>query len=147
MTATDTATGTILDDDTVTVAPPTLKIGHASAAEGDGLTFTVTLDRAVVGGLTVTPGLTDGTATKGADYTETSAVLTFAGRAGESQTFTVATIDDAAVEPDETFTVSLTVSGTSAMVTDTDTATGTILDDDEAPAVEPVGEPVERERG
>ena len=87
----------------------------------------------------MTPGFTDGTAIDGTDYTANTAALTFAGTAGESQTFTVATSDDTGDEPDETFTVSLTVSGTTATVTATDTATGTILDDD-SPAVLTVGD-------
>ena len=135
VTATDTATGTILDDDT----PAVLTIGDASAGEGDPLIFTVRLDRAVSGGLTVTPGFVDGTATEGADYTANTAALAFAGTAGESKTFTVATSDDTGDEPDETFRVGLTVSGTTATVTATDTATGTILDDD-SPAVLTIGD-------
>ncbi len=127
--ATDVATGTILDDDA-----PAVTIEDASAAEGDSLTFTVTLDKAVAGGFTVTPSFTDGTATKGTDYTENTAALSFAGTAGETQTFSVATTEDADAEASETFTVGLTVSGTQATVTATSTATGTILDDD-APAV------------
>ena len=57
MTATDTATGTITNDDTAPVLPATVTIGDASAEEGDALTFTVTLDNAVDGGFTVTPAL------------------------------------------------------------------------------------------
>ena len=135
VTATDTATGTILDDDT----PAVLTIGDASAGEGDPIIFTVTLDRAVPGGLTVTPSFTDRTATEGADYTANTAALTFAGRAGERKNFQVATSDDTGHESDETFTVSLTVSGTTADVTATDTATGTIVDDD-TPAVLTIGD-------
>ena len=129
VTATDTATGTILDDDRAAVT-----IEDVSASEGDSLTFTVTLDKAVSGGLTVTPSFTDVTATEATDYTANTAALGFTGTAGETQTFTVATKDDTDEENDETFTVSLAVSGASATVTATDTATGTILDDD-APAV------------
>ena len=121
--ATDTATGTIVDDDEAS-----LTIADASASEGDSITFTVTLDKAVAGGLTVTPSFTDGTATEGTDYTGNTSALTFAGTAGETQSFTVATTDDADEEEDETFTVSLTISGTSATIRDT--ATGTITDDD-----------------
>ena len=127
VTATDTGTGTITDDDSTVVT-----IADASAAEGDALSFTVTLDKAVAGGLKVTPGFTDGTATEGTDYTENTSVLTFTGTAGETQTFTVATTEDTLVETNETFTVGLTVSGTSASVTATDTGTGTITDDDSA---------------
>ena len=123
--ATDTATGTITDDDNAAVT-----IADASANEGDAITFTVRLDKAVVGGLTVTPDFTDGTATKGTDYTENTAALTFAGTAGETRTFTVSTTEDTVVEADEIFTVSLAVSNKS--VTATDTATGTIAEDDSA---------------
>ena len=115
ITATDTATGTIRNDDIA----PALTIGDASADEGDGITFTVTLDKAVSDGLTVTPSFTGGTATKGTDYTENTAAISFTGTAGETQTFTVATTNDAAAEPDETFTVSLAVSDTAAIVTAT----------------------------
>ena len=107
-------------------------VADASASEGDSITFTVTLDKAVSGGLTVTPGFTDVTATEGTDYTENTSALTFTGTAGETKTFTVATTEDTVVEPKETFTVGLTVSGTTATVTATDTATGTINDDDSA---------------
>ena len=112
--------------------PPvaTLTIGDASATEGDPLTFTATLDRAVSGGLTATPTFADGTATRGIDYTENGAALAFAGAAGETRSFAVATTDDDLVEGDETFTVGLTVSGTTETVAATDTGTGTITDDD-----------------
>ena len=125
VTAGSSATGTITDDDA-----PAVTIADASAEEGDSLTFTVRLDKAVSGGLTVTPSFTDGTATKGTDYSENTAALSFTGTAGEEQTFTVATTGDEVVEADETFTVSLSVSGTSTTVTATDTATGSITDDD-----------------
>ena len=125
VTATDTATGTILNDDAA------LTIAGAGAGEGDGITFTVTLDNTVQGGFTVTPSFTDETATSGTDYAENTAGIRFAGTAGESQTFTVATTEDQVVEGDETFTVNLPVPGRSAEVT----ATGTIRDDDSAPEV------------
>ena len=111
----------------------TVTIADASASEGDAITFTVALDKAVSGGLTVTPSFTDGTATKGTDYTENTAALTFTGTAGETQTFSVSTTEDADVEGDETFTVGLAVSGTSHSVTATSTATGTVTNDDSDP--------------
>ncbi|MYN63932.1 MAG: hypothetical protein F4X11_02740, partial [Acidobacteria bacterium] len=133
VSATDRATGTITNDDG---ALPAVTIEDVSAAEGDSLTFTVALDKAVSGGLTVTPGFTDVTATAGTDYTENRSGLSFTGTANETQTFTVATTEDSDAEPDETFTVNLAVSGNSAPVTATDTATGTITNDDGAlPAV------------
>ena len=128
-----TATGTIRDDD----GPPAVTVTDASAEEGDSMRFTLTLDKAVPLGLTVTPTFTDGTATKGTDYTERAASgIPFDGSAGATRTFIVETIEDTDDENDETFTVGLVISGTSATVTATDTATGTILDDDEpAPAL------------
>ena len=68
----------------------------------------------------------------GTDYTANTAPLSFTGTANEIRTFTVATTEDAVVESNETFTVSLTVSDTSLTVTATDTATGTITNDDKA---------------
>ena len=140
VTAADTAAGTITDDDGgktgddggKTGDDATVTIADASAVEGESLTFTVRLDQAVSGGLTVTPSFSDGTATKGTDYTENRAALSFTGTAGEERAFTVSTMEDEVVEGDETFTVSLSVSGTSTTVTAADTATGTITDDDNA---------------
>ena len=127
VTASDTGTGTINNDDSATVT-----INDASASEGDDITFTVTLDKAVQGGLKVTPSYTDGTATEGTDYDESTTALTFTGTANETKTFTVSTTEDTDVENNETFTVGLTVSGTSLTVTATDTGAGTIDDDDSA---------------
>ena len=124
VTATDTGTGTIDNDDSAAVT-----VNDAGADEGDAMTFTVTLDKAVQGGLTVTPGYTNGTA-ESTDYTANTAALTFTGTANETQTFTVQTTEDAALEADETFTVGLSVSNAPAGVTATDTGTGTIDNDD-----------------
>ena len=109
-----------------------MTIADASASEGDSISFTVTLSKAVSGGLKVTPSFTDVTATEGTDYTENTSALTFTGTVGETKSFTVSTTEDTDVEPNETFTVGLTVSGTTATVTATDTATGTVNDDDSA---------------
>ena len=125
VTATDTGTGTINNDDGATVT-----VNHASASEGDDMTFTVTLGSAVQGGLTVTPSFTDVTAVEGTDYDENTAALSFTGTKDETKTFTVSTTEDAVLEGNETFTVGLSVSGTSLSITATDTGTGTINDDD-----------------
>ena len=130
VTSTDTGTGTINNDDGAMVT-----VNDANAAEGGTITFTVSLGAAVQGGLTVTPDFTDGTATGGTDYTENTTALSFTGTKGEKKTFTIATTQEQVVEGDETFTVGLTVSGTSLEVTDTDTGTGTINNDDVTPAV------------
>ena len=128
--ASDAATGTIIDDDALAVT-----IDDASNQEGESLSFTVTLNGAVSGGLTVTPSFMDGTATQDTDYTPNPAALTFAGTEGEAQTFEVATIQDDIHEGDETFTVTLAVSGTTEDVDASDAATGTIIDDDAAPGL------------
>jgi hypothetical protein len=132
VTDNDTGTGTINDNDASTVT-----VNNAATTEGGDLVFQVTLGNAVQGGLTVDVTLSGGTATGGAsplvapeDYDNVVAPLSFAGTAGEVETFTVATLDDAIVEGTETFTVSLSASN--ASVTDSDTGTGTINDNDMA---------------
>ncbi|MBO3700895.1 S-layer family protein, partial [Roseivirga sp. E12] len=79
--------GTITNDDAAAVT-----IADISGAENGGaITVTATLDNAVQGGFTVDVSTADGTATTAdSDYTTiTSQTLTFAGTAGETQTFTV----------------------------------------------------------
>ncbi len=127
LTSADTGTGTISNDDAATVT-----VNDANASEGDSIAFTITLSEAVQGGLTVTPGFTDGTAAEGTDYDENTDALTFTGTKGETKTFKVATTEDAVLEAGETFTVGLTVSGTTLTITSTDTGTGTIANDDAA---------------
>ncbi len=129
VTTSDTATGTINDNDTAAVT-----IANVSMAEGDSgtslMTFTATLDRAVQGGFTVNVATANGTATTADnDYVAATGTLTFTGTAGETQTFNVTINGDTVVEPDETFTVSMNAVSNSG-VTITDTATGTILNDD-----------------
>jgi Calx-beta domain len=129
---TDTATGTLTNDDTATVT-----LADASVTEGNAgttaMTFTATLDNAVAGGFSVNYASANGTATTADnDYAAASGSLTFAGSAGETQTFTVTVNGDIRFEPDETFSVAL--SGVSnAAVTALDSATGTIRNDDTAP--------------
>ena len=121
-------TVTVTDDDSAT-----LTIGDASAAEGDSLSFTVTLSAAVQGGLTVTPSYTNGTAANG-DYEKKSnpQTLTFTGTANESQSFKVPSTEDAVLEAAETFTVGMSVSNAPSGITSSDTGTGTINNDDSA---------------
>ena len=115
-------------------------VEDVTATEGDDLEFTVTLDSAVQGGFTVTVTFTDVTATGGSptlvypeDYDNTQQTLIFAGNAGETQDFTVWTGNDDVSEADETFTVNL--SADSPLVADSDTAIGTITDNDDPPRV------------
>ena len=90
----------------------TISINDASITEGDSafdvFTFTVTLDNPVEGGFTVQYLSADGTAQAGdSDYTTTFGTLTFAGTAGEQETFTSAVHGDQKVELDEQYVVNL----------------------------------------
>ena len=129
---TDTATITIFDNDTATVT-----ISDVSGNEDDGaITVTATLNNAVDGGFDVDVSTADGTATTADnDYIGiTNQALTFAGIAGETETFTVTPNADADIEQNETLTVSMSnlvptrVSASDINITDT--ATVTILNDD-----------------
>ena len=119
---------------TVTVAgPPGLSVADAQVQEGPGasLAFAVTLDRAPSGTVTVDYATSDGTATAGEDYTAASGMLSFA--AGETaKTVTVAVLDDAHDEGNETLT--LTLSNPSGAYIADGESTGTIENSDHMPA-------------
>ena len=130
---------TIEDDDSETAMQgAAVGIEAAPAPEGDAITFTVTLAAAATRQVTVdyaTSVASDDTAAQ-TDFTAGSATLTFA--MGETeQTFTVSTLEDSIDESDETFTVTLdNVSPAGAATLPADpTATGTIVDDDDAPVL------------
>ncbi|MEM7551614.1 MAG: Calx-beta domain-containing protein [Bacteroidota bacterium] len=129
---TEGATLTINNDDQATVT-----IANVSGNEDDGaITVTVIVDNAVDGGFDVNVSTSDGTATTaGSDYTSvTNQRLTFAGTAGEMETFEVTPTADATTESDETVIIGM--SGLSPAVVAsgdidiTDGATLTILNDD-----------------
>ena len=111
---------------TATVSGPALlSVADAEAKEGETLTFSVTLDRAATGTVTVDYATADGSAAAGTDYTAASGTLTFA--VGEtSKTVTVALLYDAAAESDETLT--LTLSNPSGAAILDGQATGTVID-------------------
>ena len=131
ITISDTATITIVNDDSATVT-----IGDVSSREDDGaITVTAALDNAVQGGFSVNVSSTDGTATVlGNDYSALSnASLAFTGTAGETQVFTVVPTADSIVEPNESLTVSQSsLSVSNLAVSIVDTATVTIVNDDTA---------------
>lgn len=120
---------------TTEVDSAVFSIGNASALEGSGISFTVSLSKPADVTTSVTVTTANGTATvAGSDYSPiTGQAVTFA--AGEtSQTVIVNTTHDTNVEDNETFTVALgglvaggrnvTISGSNQ------TATGTIIDND-----------------
>ena len=134
--ATETGTGTVVDDDGTT---PTLFIDAPSVAEGapgatPTLTFTVTLSPAST--QTVTVDYADagsGTATSGTDYTAlTPGTLTFAAGT-TTQAIAVTVTGDATDEADET--VAVTLSGPVNATLGLAAGTGTVTDDDAPPTV------------
>ena len=118
-----TATGTITDDDD----PPGLSIDDAPPVrEGEAAEFVVRLSAASGAAVTVSYRTMDGTAAAGFDYVATEGTLRF--EAGETRnTIVVPTIEDAAAEETEGFTVQLS-DPSGATVAD-GSGTGTITDD------------------
>ena len=107
----------------------TLSVADARTTEETDATleFAVTLSQAASEPVTVDYATADGTAQAGQDYTATDGTLTFA--AGETQkTVSVAVLDDAHDEGEETLT--LTLSNASGAHIADDMATGTIANDD-----------------
>ena len=123
------ATGTIVDNDD----PPRLSISDATAAESAGsMAFTVRLDAASGKVVSVEYATSDGTAEADTDYEESAGTVTF--KPGEvTQTVSVAVLEDAVDEDDETLEVVLS-DPVNASVID-GTAIGTITDDDEPPGL------------
>lgn len=116
---------------TVTGVPtgtPTIAISGGSATEGAGLVFTVTRTGNPSIAVGVSFASVNGTATAPADYTAVSGTLSFLP--GDlTKTVTVTTVDDAAAETSETFTVALSTP-TGGAVLGVTSATGTIVDND-----------------
>ena len=135
------ATGAVCTEDgrTFTTAlatriqgPPGLAVADAEVEEAPGarLVFTVTLNRAASGTVTVTAATSDGTAVAGEDYVAKTKTVTFA--AGEtSRIVRVRVLDDAHDEGSET--LSLTLSNASGAHIADGTATGTINNTDDMP--------------
>ncbi len=120
-----------VDNFLITVNFPTMiTIEDVSVNEDSGIA-TIT---ATVGGVNSTPFTVDyqtvnNTANAGADYTSTSGTMTFTGVVGNTATFDVPILDDAALEGNETFTIQMSnVSNSNVVISDT--ATVTILDDE-----------------
>jgi gliding motility-associated-like protein/uncharacterized repeat protein (TIGR01451 family) len=113
----------------------TLTIGDVTALEGLSMQFTVTLNLAVTNPFNVTVTFQNGTAQGGPtplvvpeDFSNTQQTLNFNGTANETRQFNVLVLNDDVIEQDETFTVEL--SATNPLVVDSDTAIGTIANDD-----------------
>lgn len=127
MIGADTATGTITSDDV-----PTISAVGTSAAEGDAVTFTITIDQLPLAGsdVSVDVATSDDVAIAGTDYTAlASQTLTFTSADTVlSQTLSVSTTEDRNVEADETFFLDL--SNADGGTVHNAQATGTITNDD-----------------
>lgn len=111
--------------------PLGVSIADARVVEGNSGTstaaFAVTLSQASASPVTVNYATANGSATAGSDFVAGSGTVTFA--AGEtSKTVGIGVVGDSTVEPDETFTV--TLSNPSGATLSRTVATGTIANDD-----------------
>ena len=112
---------------------PRLSVADARVEEGAGaaVEFVVRLGHAASRAVTVDYATADGTARAGEDYTATTGTLTFSPRES-SKTVSVAVLDDAHDEGEETFTLSLS-NGSGAWLEDGE-ATATIENADLMPS-------------
>ncbi len=110
---------------------PSFSVNDVSQLESGTFSFTVTRSGDTSAAVGVSYATANGSATAPADYTAIpTTVLNFA--VGETtKTVTVAVVNDATDEPDETFTVNLS-GATGASITDAQ-GVGTIRNDDAAP--------------
>ena len=128
-----TATGAITNDDLDPSpgAAPKVSVADLAVIEGNGehahFMFIATLDKASATQVSVAYATSNGTATAGVDYTADSGTITFAPGV-TAQSVHVGIIGDTVVEPNETFTV--TLSAPTGLTIARGTATGTITNDD-----------------
>ena len=125
--ATGTATGTIRNDD----AQPTISLNDRQLIEGNAgsapMVFTVSLANPSSEPVTVEFASSDGSASALDDYQPSGGTLTFAPLQ-TTRTLTVTINGDTFIEPDETFTITLSLP-TNATIGD-GTGVGTILNDE-----------------
>ena len=124
--ATDTGTGTIVDDDL-----PAISVDNVSVDEDAGsITFTISLDQAPVNSVSVDWATASGTADSGVDFTASMGSVTFA--AGEqTKTVTIGVTNDNLYEGPETLNINLSAAS-GATISDA-TGVGTIFDDGNGP--------------
>jgi len=125
---------TIFDNDPT----PFVSVANVSVAEGNAgptsATFSAVLSNPSGQQITVAYATTNGTASFGSDYTATSGTLTFAPGV-TSQPIAVPVLGDTLFEPDETFTVTLSIPTNATL--GTAQAIGTITNDDVVVACSP----------
>ncbi|NDA66246.1 MAG: hypothetical protein EBY09_06345, partial [Verrucomicrobia bacterium] len=120
------ATITILDDDSsVSFTAPTVAVAESAG----GVTLTVARTGTLNSTVSVQFATANGSALAGSDYVATNGTLTF-GTNVSSQTIVVPILNDTVVEPDETFSVVLSVPAGELSLGANSTVIVTILNDD-----------------
>jgi len=120
---------TITDND----ATPSLSINDPSASEASGsLSYTVTLSAASGQTVTVSYASSNGTASAGSDYTETTGTLTF--NPGETSKNIAVTLSDNSLDATDKTLVMTLSNASNATISDA-TGTGTITDDEATPSL------------
>ena len=123
------ATATIDDNDSAgTCSGVSFAVGNTSATEGGNLSFAVTKTGSTSSSCSVDYATANGTATAGSDYTAKSGTLTFTSTQ-TSKNVSVATIDDSAVENNETVKLNLSNATGGATISDSQ-GNGTVTDND-----------------
>ncbi|MGN6184500.1 MAG: beta strand repeat-containing protein, partial [Thermoanaerobaculia bacterium] len=134
---TASATGTILDDDSLPFVPA-ISIGDISQLEGNSgatlFNFPVTLNGAATATVSAHWTTASGTAASSSDFIATSGTLVFAPGM-TSQTIAIAINGDTLVERDESFTITLSAPANATLANAI--ATGTIRNDDRNSAPTP----------
>ncbi|HJS14018.1 MAG TPA: Ig-like domain-containing protein, partial [Rheinheimera sp.] len=142
ITSITSSPGLCQDDPSVTCSVDadcdlSLSVADAFMAEGNSgstnMAHTVSLNRTTLDPVTVTYTTSAVSATAGSDYTHVTDIATIA--AGQTTTIVnVPILGDGLIETDETYTLTLSDPSIGASISDA-TATGTITNDDVAPAV------------
>ncbi|HSS52167.1 MAG TPA: IPTL-CTERM sorting domain-containing protein, partial [Thermoanaerobaculia bacterium] len=126
-------TVTIQDDDVAGTLQ--FAVSAVTVAE-NAITVTITVTRTggADGAVSVTYNTADGTAVAPGDYLAASGTLNWADQDAAPKTFQVTIVNDAIIEPDETFTITLSnPQGSGAALGSTVVETVTIQDDDTPP--------------
>jgi uncharacterized delta-60 repeat protein len=133
-------TVTIQDDD-ILIVPGVLGLTQSAVTVSETaptVTLTVTRTNGLGGAVSVHYETASGSATSGADFSPASGTLTWAHGEGGAKTIIVGIINDTSVEPDETFTVTLSDAQGGAAL-GTSSATITIQSEDIPPDTTPDG--------
>ena len=128
--------GTILDDPYTSagISIQSAASGNEGTATAGSVVFTVTLNHALGNPLTFRVSTASGTATQGTDFTGITNILYTIPAGSTTTTVTVATIPDATVESDETFTCTIQAGSLNYGYLGNAIGTGTILNDDFQPS-------------